>query len=116
MVALETFALSQSVAGFDLYAVYSQTGVTGVRSDRVDLLNRQVTRRGHCTTHVLRDRQLAANHHSNVLSRERKNKTIKKLRSCRLKPLPRFRPMRDGVFRAQIYRSFSSNPARPVAY
>ena len=27
-----------------------------------DLLNRQVTRRGHCTTHVLRDRQLAANH------------------------------------------------------
>lgn len=71
MVALETCACSQSEASVDLYAVYSQTGVIGVRSDRVDLLNRQVTRRGHCTTHVLRDRQLAANHPSTVLSRAR---------------------------------------------
>ena len=52
-----------------------------VRSDRVDLLNTQVTPRGHCTTHVLRDRQLAANHPSTVLSRERSKK---------LKPLKRF--------------------------
>ena len=74
MVALETFAINQSDAGFDLYAVYSQTGVTSVRSDRVDLLNTQVTLRGHCTTHVLRDRQLAANHPSTVLSREREAK------------------------------------------
>lgn len=59
---------------FDLYAVYSQTGVMGIRSDRVDLLNTQVTLRGHCTTHVLRDRQLAANHLSTVLSREREEK------------------------------------------
>ena len=74
MVALETFVISQSDAGFDLYAVYSQTGVTSVRNDRVDLLNTQVTPRGHCTTHVLRDRQLAANHPSTVLSRERRKK------------------------------------------
>jgi len=80
MVALETFGLSQSDASFDLYAVYSQTGVTGVRSDRVDLLNTQVTLRGHCTTHVLRDRQLAANHPSTVLSREGE----------KIKPLKRF--------------------------
>lgn len=66
---------------FDLYAVYSQTGVMGIRSDRVDLLNTQVTLRGHCTTHVLRDRQLAANHLSTVLSRERGEK---------IKPLKRF--------------------------
>ena len=81
MVALETFAIRQSDAGFDLYAVYSQTGVTGVRSDRVDLLNTQVTPRGHCTTHVLRDRQLAVNHPTTVLSRERRKK---------IKPLKRF--------------------------
>ena len=74
MVALETFALNQSNPSFDLYAVYWQTGVTGIRSDRVDLLNTQVTLRGHCTTHVLRDRQLAANHPSTVLSRERRKK------------------------------------------
>lgn len=110
MVALETFAVSQSDAGFDLYAVYSQTGVIRVRSDRVDLLNRQVTLRGHCTTHVLRDRQLAANHPSTVLSRERKNKTIKKLHSCRLKPLPRFRPTRDGFFALEFAALFLRAP------
>lgn len=54
-------------------AVYWQTGVTGVRSDRADSLNTQVTLRGHCTIHVLRDRQLAANHRSTVLSRVGKN-------------------------------------------
>lgn len=108
MVALETFAIGQSDASFDLYAVYSQTGVTSIRSDRVDLLNTQVTLRGHCTTHVLRDRQLAANHPSTVLSRERrkKNKTIKTLHSFRPKPLPRFRVARDGFFPLKLAARF----------
>ena len=51
--------------------------------------------RGHCTTHVLRDRQLAANHRANhpsrLFFRKYKNRAIKERRSCRLIPLPRFR-------------------------
>ena len=113
MVALETFAINQSDAGFDLYAVYSQTGVTSVRSDRVDLLNTQVTLRGHCTTHVLRDRQLAANHPSTVLSRERGKK---------IKPLKRFILSRRSRCRGfgwratEVCRSFFPSIARAVGY
>jgi len=90
----------------------------GIRSDRVDLLNTQVTLRGHCTTHVLRDRQLAANHLSTVLSRERGEK-IKPLKRFILSGRSRCRGFgwrATAFIPAEICRSFFPSLARPVGY
>lgn len=62
MIALETNVFDQSSGAVALYAVRARQVSSRARRDRVDLLNKQVTPRGHCTIHVLRDRQLAANH------------------------------------------------------
>ena len=72
MVALETKSFDQSNGIVALYAVTPRQVSYAFSCDRVDLLNKQVISRGHCTSHVLRDRQLAANHPSTVLSKLRK--------------------------------------------
>lgn len=77
--------------------------------------------RGHCTTHVLRDRQLAANHRANhpsrLFFRKYKNRAIKERRSYRLIPLPRFRfASRTRVlFPAEIRRLPSRAPSGKLA-
>lgn len=114
MVALETSAFDQSYHRVSLYAVNSETGVVCVRS-RYDWFIKQTgDMRGHCTTHVLRDRQLAANHRANhpsrLFFRKYKNRAIKERRSCRLIPLPRFR----FVSRTRVHAF--SRPNSPLAF